>query len=377
MSLMGRFLGVIRGRGARIAPHTDGADGGDKPAELIDTAGRGDEGQIARIREAGMAINKRDDFGQSALLMACRNGHLEVVKALLADGADPDIQSENGSTALIWAAAKGYGEIAQVLLESGANKELADDQGWTAARFAEEQNYTQIAQMIASFGGTDHPSDAADGQRIDARFPPSTGDPFIDSCFEIDFPVEREGREWTSMPDVVSLAPIHNEDLAAGEYMSRLSRKIETLPDFDLLYFWLAGVYMEQANYDRASSVLRDGLDKAKAKHALCTRMGDIHLSKSSLADAVRWWIRSCSIQLQGSVLDDYNPFLDLSIVCDQLGSSEDSVWLLQMADRIDTRRLRRVGGRLDTLQNIVADQGTREMSAAIRLLRGHFDKST
>ncbi len=45
--------------------------------------------------------------GTTALHNAAANAHLEVVTALLAAGADTDIQNSNGNTALHLAASKG------------------------------------------------------------------------------------------------------------------------------------------------------------------------------------------------------------------------------------------------------------------------------
>ena len=52
--------------------------------------------------------------GTTALHNAAANGHLEVVTALLAAGADTDIQNSNGNTALHLAASKGERRTSQV-----------------------------------------------------------------------------------------------------------------------------------------------------------------------------------------------------------------------------------------------------------------------
>jgi ankyrin repeat protein len=68
----------------------------------------------------GVVVNKvRVDQGFSALMLAARNGHLEVVRLLLAAGADVNAKSSNGDTAMMVAAGKGHTEVVQVLLAKG------------------------------------------------------------------------------------------------------------------------------------------------------------------------------------------------------------------------------------------------------------------
>jgi ankyrin repeat protein len=52
---------------------------------------------------------------------AAGNGHTEVVKQLLAKGADVNAKSSYGYTALLYAADKGHTECVGLLLDGGAN----------------------------------------------------------------------------------------------------------------------------------------------------------------------------------------------------------------------------------------------------------------
>ena len=52
-------------------------------------------------------MNAKDLNGQTALMMAAKEGHTEVVKVLLA-GADVDIQDKYGDTALMIAALESH-----------------------------------------------------------------------------------------------------------------------------------------------------------------------------------------------------------------------------------------------------------------------------
>ena len=53
-------------------------------------------------------------------MFAAQNGHLEIVQALLAAGAEVNAKTDKGLTALIEAIEKGHTETVQALLAAGA-----------------------------------------------------------------------------------------------------------------------------------------------------------------------------------------------------------------------------------------------------------------
>ena len=69
----------------------------------------------ALLLEKGASVDLQDKTGQTALILASENGHLEVVKQLLEKGARIDLKAINGNTALMLAKEKGHHDIAAVL----------------------------------------------------------------------------------------------------------------------------------------------------------------------------------------------------------------------------------------------------------------------
>jgi hypothetical protein len=66
-------------------------------------------------------VNSLDQGGQSALILACQNSKTnpEVVKALLAAGANVNLRSRTGYTALTWALARNNSEVTKLLRRAG------------------------------------------------------------------------------------------------------------------------------------------------------------------------------------------------------------------------------------------------------------------
>ena len=116
------YLDVFRLVLARCGPNPPGGFAGRTPLHGVAAMGSWitDEEAAAFARdllEAGARTDVRDSILQSTPLgWACRWGRMEVVKLLLAHGADPvEREAEPWATPLAWARKRGHAEIAALL----------------------------------------------------------------------------------------------------------------------------------------------------------------------------------------------------------------------------------------------------------------------
>ena len=90
--------------------------------ELVDAAARGDALVVERLLAAGvpaaLAVNQR---GLSALHLAAKSGHTEVVLLLLDGGVEVDLRDAEGRTALHCAAQSPHVAVCALLLARGAS----------------------------------------------------------------------------------------------------------------------------------------------------------------------------------------------------------------------------------------------------------------
>lgn len=126
-----KMNGDVSVKVARIIPiawPVDLGSGGetlDDPDEttLMHAAVQGDLKAVKQLLSmtTGAGVNALDQGGQSALILACQSPktNADVVKALIAAGADVNLRSRNGYTALTWALARNNAEVSRLLRRAG------------------------------------------------------------------------------------------------------------------------------------------------------------------------------------------------------------------------------------------------------------------
>lgn len=95
-------------------------------------------------------------YEETALTIALFNDSIDVVKLLLENNADPNLQDSSGWTPLMTAASRGDAEGVQVLVEGGADPALFDNSDYTAADYAYENGYEEVANLLDELGTKTH-----------------------------------------------------------------------------------------------------------------------------------------------------------------------------------------------------------------------------
>jgi ankyrin repeat protein len=113
----------------------------------------GDVTELRTRLEAGQDVDARDQYGQTALMLAARLGHLEAVRALVEAGADLDHTAKYRLSALMLAAVNGREDVARLLADAGADTSLRGTgapgfHGKTALDLAEDLGHESIANLL-------------------------------------------------------------------------------------------------------------------------------------------------------------------------------------------------------------------------------------
>ena len=89
----------------------------------------GEVAEVQRLLSLGYQPNEFDELGKTPLHYAAERGHLEVIKLLVASGADVNANDERviGNTPLRQVAANCSFEVAKILIDAGADPNIP---GW-------------------------------------------------------------------------------------------------------------------------------------------------------------------------------------------------------------------------------------------------------
>lgn len=103
---------------------------------------------VRQLIARGADVNKP---GWTPLHYAATNGHIAAMRMLLENHAFINAQSPNGTTPLMMAARYGTPEAVKLLLEEGAEPDLRNEKGMTAIDFAHSASREDAAKLLAAF----------------------------------------------------------------------------------------------------------------------------------------------------------------------------------------------------------------------------------
>ena len=95
-------------------------------------------------------VDCADDKGDTPLIVACRNGNVEIARMLIKAGARINLQNNEGTTALMVCAETGNKAIAKELIEAGADRHLKDKDGRLFGDYASRKGHTDMIPYIAN-----------------------------------------------------------------------------------------------------------------------------------------------------------------------------------------------------------------------------------
>ncbi len=105
--------------------------------ELLHAAYLGDITTIEKLISDGFDPNTVNKLGSTALMYAAQQGHLEIVKRLIAvHKVNVNAENYQGNTALMMASQKDYVEVVKALLLAGATVDNVSKKGWNAISIA-------------------------------------------------------------------------------------------------------------------------------------------------------------------------------------------------------------------------------------------------
>ena len=122
---------------------------------LMLAAGRGYSEVVELLLKHGADPNRRDRDGDTALKYAAWNDDVFVVEALIAGGADMNLASELNITPLRVAATSGNTTVVEALLRRGANPNIRGRDGKNALSFAIGRDYHEIERLLRDAGGVE------------------------------------------------------------------------------------------------------------------------------------------------------------------------------------------------------------------------------
>jgi ankyrin repeat protein len=119
---------------------------------LMLAAWKRDFNVVKELLANGAEIDKANKYGNTALMLAAGKDNLDIVKELIANGDEIDKANNMGYTALLFAAIEGKSNVVKLLIAHGAEIDKADNDGWTALIHTADNGHLDIAKELLNAG---------------------------------------------------------------------------------------------------------------------------------------------------------------------------------------------------------------------------------
>ena len=125
-----------------------------------------DYSEIQFLEKIGLKISderlyKKDSFGLTPFLRAAISGKIDIIYYLMDESEYFYVNdiTYNGMSALMLASKTGHLDVVELLMENGAYPELISDENKTALMYAEENNHKEIAAILKEIDTPESPID--------------------------------------------------------------------------------------------------------------------------------------------------------------------------------------------------------------------------
>lgn len=121
----------------------------EKNAAVFEAAAEGNMEKLTELINAKKSLaGNSNDEGLTPLHIACDNGHIDIVRFLLANGANIEAKPKDGRTPLMHAISNDHFEIAEFLISKGANVNAASATNYTVLMQASAKGNLDIINEI-------------------------------------------------------------------------------------------------------------------------------------------------------------------------------------------------------------------------------------
>lgn len=139
-----------------------------RDVDLVDAAQIGDAAAVARLQELGLALDATDSQGCTALLRACGGGHVELVRDLLAAGADSTLAAYSGATCLSVALTARQMDVVGILAAHGVELDQRLPGGITPLMIAAALGQDEAVRVLLEHGADPRALDRHEGSALHA-----------------------------------------------------------------------------------------------------------------------------------------------------------------------------------------------------------------
>jgi ankyrin repeat protein len=137
------LLAADRGRVSAYAPD------GFYPLGLAAFFGHAGAVRLLLASGADVHAAARNPFKVRPVHAAAASRNLDILRAVLEAGGDPNVPQQQGFVPLHEAASSGNREMAELLVKHGANPRLANEAGKTSIDLATDKGHTELAAWLA------------------------------------------------------------------------------------------------------------------------------------------------------------------------------------------------------------------------------------